>query len=156
MPSAFILYFCLKHNISGGIDNKPQLQEIRNTQVQCILNGFLSFANKCNLDAENLHRYVVLDDRFGTCNDILWKLLFQEILTTNRKICACVSLILSVFCMFFFKTNCDLDAENLYVYVLWDGKLSRVSGILWKSVFQEILTTIRKIWTYVLYTVYFA
>ena len=64
----------MKRNISGDIDNKPQLLEISNTQVQCILHGFLHFANKCNIEAENLHGYevyVVLDDRFGTGNDIL-------------------------------------------------------------------------------------
>ena len=33
--------------------------------------GILAFSDKCNLDAGNLHRYVLLDDKFGTGNDIL-------------------------------------------------------------------------------------
>ena len=56
----------MKFHISGDIDNKPQLLEIRNTQIQYILHGFLHFTYKCNLEDENLHGYVVLDDTFVT------------------------------------------------------------------------------------------
>ena len=61
----------MKLNISGDIDNKPQNLDLRITETQCILDGFLLFSEKCNPEAENSHGYVVLDDKFGASNEIL-------------------------------------------------------------------------------------
>ena len=61
----------MKLNISGDIDNKPQNLDMRITETQCILDGFQLFSEKCNPEAENLHGYVVLDDKFGAGNEIL-------------------------------------------------------------------------------------